>query len=252
MVDTPEDGSETEGDRSSALLSKHERGLALGLGVASGTAGTVAVFVSENQAGTAALFILAAALLLMGVQGTPLTRFGSGEHSVEFTRRRLGRELIAQARLEPSSERATAYVEAAEIVSPGTQDSPVARTLNYTIDLGDALERVTGEGPFRPTDPSEREITYFMGSGSGRIAIVAKLSASVNEMATALAIAGRSRSDATSILLVTAEATTDQFNDIQQWVMDSGQPRAVETVVWRGPTDDSDLRQALTRVGYSR
>lgn len=50
------------------------RGLALGLGAAAGVAGGYAVFASENQAGTAALLLIAGLFVLLGLQGTPMRR----------------------------------------------------------------------------------------------------------------------------------------------------------------------------------
>src|SRR6516162_7951910 len=50
--------------------------------------GGYAVFEKSNQAGTAMLLILAAIFLLIGVQGTPLIKFGSSSGSVELERRR--------------------------------------------------------------------------------------------------------------------------------------------------------------------
>jgi hypothetical protein len=58
-------------------LVKWERICALIVGAVCGGAGGYVVFEKSNQAGTAILLILAAIFLLIGVQGTPLIRFGS-------------------------------------------------------------------------------------------------------------------------------------------------------------------------------
>ncbi|MGV9675448.1 hypothetical protein ACWDSJ_09240 [Nocardia sp. NPDC003482] len=87
---------------------------------------------------------MAAALLLMAVQGTPLTRFGSGDHSFEFVRRKLGRELIEQGKLEENGEAAQAYTEAAEIVEPSIASNIHARAALWEAELIEALTRISG------------------------------------------------------------------------------------------------------------
>ncbi|WP_067535812.1 hypothetical protein [Nocardia crassostreae] len=100
-----------------APLTHRERAVALTLGMASGTTGVVAVFVSGNQAGTAALFLISIVLLLMGIQGTPLTRVGSGVHSAEFARRRWARALLEVADREEDPKVAAGVVRAAEVIA---------------------------------------------------------------------------------------------------------------------------------------
>ncbi|PPJ04114.1 hypothetical protein C5E51_26310 [Nocardia nova] len=111
--------------------------------------GVFAVFDSSNQAGTAALFVAAAAFLLMGVQGTPLAKFGSGDQAVVFReRRRIQKQLLEKAAAEKTVEGAEAYVNAAEIAAP----SPVATgpdwaplpAASYGDAFGAALQRVVG------------------------------------------------------------------------------------------------------------
>jgi hypothetical protein len=53
-----------------------ERLLAGIVGAAAGAAGTYTVFETSNQAGSAALIVVGAAFLLVGVQGTRLIRLG--------------------------------------------------------------------------------------------------------------------------------------------------------------------------------
>src|SRR5690349_5840152 len=88
-------------------LVKWERICALAIGVICGGAGGYAVFERSNQAGTAMLLILAAIFLLIGVQGTPLIRFGSNSGSVELERRRRKKVQLAleQASEENNTER---------------------------------------------------------------------------------------------------------------------------------------------------
>ncbi|GAB4588081.1 hypothetical protein [Nocardia sp. IFM 10818] len=106
-----------------APLTRRERIVALMLGTTSGTTGIVAVFVSGNQAGTAALFLISTVLLLMGIQGTPLTRVGSGVHSAEFARRRWARALLEVADREQDPKVAAGVVRAAEVIARRPQHS---------------------------------------------------------------------------------------------------------------------------------
>src|SRR4051812_18002065 len=63
-----------------------ERFGSVAIGVVLLEAGLFAVFISDNQAGTAVLLVAAAAFLLIGIQGTPLLKFGN--NTVELARRR--------------------------------------------------------------------------------------------------------------------------------------------------------------------
>src|SRR5580700_972047 len=89
-------------------LVKWERICALIVGAVCGGAGGYVVFEKSNQAGTAILLILAAIFLLIGVQGTPLIRFGSNSGSVELERRRRRKieEAIEQANEENNKQKA--------------------------------------------------------------------------------------------------------------------------------------------------
>src|SRR5580698_6721018 len=97
-----------------------ERICALAIGVACGGAGGYAVFEKSNQAGTTMLLILAAIFLLIGVQGTPLIKFGSNSGSVELERRRRRKieEAIEQANEENNKQKAEGIVEAVKLVAP--------------------------------------------------------------------------------------------------------------------------------------
>src|SRR5207249_2272033 len=69
----------------------------------------------KNQAGTVALLIVAAALLLIGIQGTPLVRLGSKDSSIQLaTIRRRAIRVIEEARKEDEPEVAEAIATAVE------------------------------------------------------------------------------------------------------------------------------------------
>ncbi|MEU4320969.1 hypothetical protein AB0F85_29385 [Nocardia fluminea] len=131
------------GDDLPSSLSGLERAGASVLGVGFGGAGAVAVFITENGAGTAALLILAAAMLLLAVQGTPLTRFGSETANLQFAnkqgqqeaRREISSELAERSAATNDPAQAEALAEAAQIALPSSAKA-------YEAQVGAALKRV--------------------------------------------------------------------------------------------------------------
>src|SRR6266702_5760117 len=121
MADSDESNNSTSGDNGELPepLVKWERICALAIGAICGGAGGYAVFEKSNQAGTAMLLILAAIFLLIGVQGTPLIRFGSSSGSVELERRRRRKvqEALEQANEENNAEKAEGIVEGVKLVA---------------------------------------------------------------------------------------------------------------------------------------
>jgi putative peptidoglycan lipid II flippase len=70
----PRDGGYARRDESPARLTRRQRQAAVAIGVLAGGSGAYAVFASSNQAGTFVLLLTALVFLLIGVEGTPLTR----------------------------------------------------------------------------------------------------------------------------------------------------------------------------------
>lgn len=79
-----EDASAQDGSSALRGLPRWARISAMVLGILGGGSGAWAAFVSSNQAGTAMLLIASLALLLIGLQGTPILRIGASEASVEL------------------------------------------------------------------------------------------------------------------------------------------------------------------------
>jgi hypothetical protein len=105
-------------------MGKLERAGALCVGGGALITGAVGVFVSDNQAGTAGLFVIAFAFLVIGIQGTPLIKFSSGDQSLELARRQLAQKLTDKADSTPSADAANAYADAAAIVE-GSRQAPM-------------------------------------------------------------------------------------------------------------------------------
>jgi putative peptidoglycan lipid II flippase len=78
--------------RDGAMMTRLERQCAIGIGVAAGIAGGIAVFTTSNQAGTAFLLLISLVFLVMGVEGTALAR-GFGADTLRLRRGSKERQL---------------------------------------------------------------------------------------------------------------------------------------------------------------
>lgn len=146
MVDVGEtdDSSSTGDNEPPEPLVKWERICALAIGSICGGAGGYAVFEKSNQAGTAMLLILAAIFLLIGVQGTPLIRFGSNSGSVELERRRRKNVLQALevAWEENNTQRIEGIVEGVKLVAPDLVPSKFETYGQYENGVAAALVKM--------------------------------------------------------------------------------------------------------------
>lgn len=145
-MDSDENDSFTPADNAelSEPLVKWERVCALVIGAICGGAGGYAVFEKSNQAGTAMLLILAAIFLLIGVQGTPLIKFGSSSGSVELERRcrKKVQEAIDKANEENNVEKAEGIVEGVKIVAPDLVPRPFNAYIEYENSVARALSKM--------------------------------------------------------------------------------------------------------------
>jgi hypothetical protein len=89
------------------------------LGFIAGGAGGYAVYERSNQAGSVMLLVVAAVFLLIGIQGTPLIKFGSNSGSLELERRRRRKieKSIEQANEESSAEKIEGIVEGVRLTT---------------------------------------------------------------------------------------------------------------------------------------
>jgi hypothetical protein len=98
-----EDLPPSEDDATSAPMTRVERTVAALLGTAALGGGAIAVFVSENELGTAALLIAGLVFLIMAVAATVPTRLRWGQQEVSLERIAV-RHLIEGAPLEVQAE----------------------------------------------------------------------------------------------------------------------------------------------------
>ncbi|MGQ4599505.1 hypothetical protein [Nocardia sp. R6R-6] len=248
MPDDSEDRNTAE-ERDDALepwapLKAWERWLAAVLGVATAVSGTVAVFLSDNQAGTAALFILAAALLLMGIQGTPLSSFGSGEHGMRFMQRRLGEQLLRIGKSQDNEEAARAYVDAAAIVAPSVGGSAAGRAILYEAALAEALARLSGV-PVRKIE-ADGHVDFEVDFPDRPVGIIAKYLRNPMSVSMFLKITRHAPRLVPQLVVVNRAS--------QALRAEMSRPDAanlfgnVRVVEWGGPMEDHDLQVALREL----
>lgn len=222
--------------------------------IASGT-GAAAVFISDNQAGTAALFVVAVAFLLIGIQGTPLTRFASGDHSAEFAaKHRVSRKAIEdaiQAEQAGNSAAAENLVEFAATLDPSVENLPVVRALRYEQRVGEALVRLFGEsGGFsssteNPSGSADTEADFQLNINGSHIAVDVKFrtqklgSRDLRNIQNMAARPNWATLVVTNVPLSSEVIEFNSQNDIYP----------VEIVSWTGSNDDNLLARAAGRLG---
>lgn len=121
----PEDGSEpNEGD--GEPLSVWGRIAAGVAGLALSGAGTVAVFVTKNQAGSVVLVLGGVVFLLMLISGNPLLSLGHGDTQMRFATRR--RRVIQEAEEAPPREARSALEVLSTIDPRASRDAAFIQT----------------------------------------------------------------------------------------------------------------------------
>ncbi|MGY1946244.1 hypothetical protein [Nocardia asiatica] len=246
--DRPEQFESSEG----APLTKLERAAALTFGTGFGGSGVAAVFLSDNQAGTAALFLLAAVLLLIGVQGTPLTRFGSGENNAEFARKTAGR-LLRQASQQEDPRVAEGVVQAAAIVL----EPSVARHIEdrispreYEYEVLAALRRVAGPQQIQ-AHGSDRSVDFAIDLPSGTVAVEVKLAvghANIPAVVAQIAALSQTAHSFDKALVVVRNTLPTALARLRDELKNLQHPGECEVVHWRSEEDDEALRRALAQL----
>ncbi|MFD3427250.1 hypothetical protein [Nocardia fluminea] len=226
----------------SRRLHPWERALAGLLGAAGAGAGTAAVFITDNQAGTAGLLVLAIALLLMAIQGTPITRFGFGENAIEYALAERGQELIQQSQEAKTPDAADAYLDAAFRVSPMSALTPESRAATYETLLMRSLQDLAGEINVKRLAPDGGADFVVRTRADERIEVVAKyLGQGVGGEKQLRRLLDRSIDRAGSIpRLVVVNAPVGMEDRVRHVGSAS-----VRVVPWNGPQDNPTLQSAL-------
>lgn len=254
MAEPESNGSQDSQSGPWEPLSRTERASAGAVGGLAGIAGAAALFITDNQAGTAAILVIAVAFLLIAIQGTPLTRFGSGEHAIELERRRLGKELVDQAESEPDLEAKEALITAAETVDPSGRWISQLEPIRYERLVYDALHRVLGENGASKIDRPAQDtgVDYVVRlSPNARIAVEAKFSRRLFSRDRITAAQNYALTTGTPVLIVTNAPLSPvvyEMNMRASTRQSDGTSPLVEVVTWNGAADDDVLHRALRRA----
>ncbi|NED70854.1 hypothetical protein G3I51_00465 [Streptomyces sp. SID9944] len=141
----PEDGPEIpEQQPEAAPLSRWERLAASLSGIALSGAGAVAVFTTSNQAGSVALLLVGVVLLVMAINGSPLTRARYQDYELFMARRR--REVVATITQE-SPEEARQALQVLSSVDPGASRDPLVARVSAQVLEREVFNRLASLYP---------------------------------------------------------------------------------------------------------
>ncbi|OBB73655.1 hypothetical protein [Mycobacterium sp. 852014-52144_SCH5372336] len=242
--DAPDPAPDVPDD--SAQLAVWERAVALLIGLAAVGGGAVAVFTSDNQAGTAGLLVIALAFLVIGTQGTPLVKLSSGEQTLELTKRRIRRELTEQAENAPTAEAANAYEDAAAIVEGSWKETSFASARGYERDVFTAVHNLYPHKVFEsPT--SEAPYDFYFDADGVAVAVAVKYRAkgplSHRELLT---MADRMRGQGLPLLVVTNAPLSPSVSELSEALTKRAEPVIVTR--WTSPFSARDLRDAILQL----
>jgi hypothetical protein len=244
MVDAPR-GTRPQPGRP---LLRWERAVAIIIGATFAGVAIFALFKSANQAGTAALLLVAAAFLLIGVQGTALIRFGSGSTSVELDRRAAAAVQLADEVAEQNPELAMGILEGAAIIEPSVGPAASAfRAISYESAVRRALERTRPENASVTAAEPPVDLTVLAPLGKKvLVSVVYRRSRSLQQIDLAPLVSSRQLEDAVGGLAVTNQTLS---SSVANYIADAAKKGVkIEAITWDGPEHDRDLRQALTRL----
>jgi hypothetical protein len=245
------DDNNAEGLRAVEPLDAWARALSLALGLAATTFGCYAVLASDNQAGTAFILLAGAVLLLLGLQGTPLRRLSSGEHTLELAdirRRRAALEVVKRATEEEAPDVAAAVVDAVQEIEPsgGFQRS---RELIYQRAVLEAIQGLGINARLENLGPSGRyEILAELPSGIVKVEAKYKQTGplTIRDVQKTRAWAALDR-QAGWLLVSNAPLS----GEVRLFNANDAEGAALEAITWNDDKDNDLLMRALTRRASS-
>jgi hypothetical protein len=239
-----------EGDRNPAEpLRRWERIGALVVGLISAAVAGFALFLTSNQAGTAAFTVVAAAFLLIGVQGTALVRMSSGSGTVELERRRRVADAVhrAQELAETEPEVARGIMEGLALVEPSVGPAAGAfQALSYEQAVRRALQRArSGIAAISAAAPPA---DFRLEEPAGTVVVSVSYRRSQNLQINDLAplVGSKDLEDAIGGLVVTNRPLTTSVGEYVATAARHG--LVIEVVTWNGTEDDLALSAALDRL----
>lgn len=243
-------GEKSENDGRPSPMNPWERWTAGIIGLSAGGVGIAAVFFSDNQAGTAALFVVAGAFLLIGVQGTPLKRFGSGDNNAEFAAREANNKLerAKEAKKDGDQESAENLVDDAVRIDPSVENLPVVQEVRYERRVADAVRRIFGHTPgFElATEPRVRRYRpdFILTSNGHHINVEVTHRQRELGVTVLQSFEHMARTTGRPTLLITNAPLSDAVMQLNGRAEDT----PVEVVQWTGANDDDLLERAALRL----
>ena len=236
-------------------LRRWERPAAGAAGSVLAGAGVVAVFVSENQAGSATLIVIGGLFLLMAVSGRTIESVRIGDW--EFTMSELRRQAAEQAS-SGLTEQAQATLEVLKRLNPTSNRDPEVQAVEASVFENRVLEAV--EAARREGEQVERHPQAGLGEplavlvaqpGGLRIGVFAAYALEESghiDAASAGGFVQRARGgDCVAYLFVNGTLHQTDLERLAEGIeRDRGQPVDVE--VWASTARSAPLRPAIDRL----
>ncbi|MGA4728996.1 hypothetical protein ACPB67_16345 [Micromonospora taraxaci] len=219
------------------------------LGTAGTGAGCVAVFATNNQAGTAVLLLVGAVLLLLGLQGTPLLSFGGGDYRFELARlRRRAVAVVDQIARQEPPDVAAAVADAVSAIDPGIR-FPDWDEFSYQYQVRGAVQAAGAsvELPNRSrTGDGGVDIRARLPQGTVNIQVVYRKRGPISsgEIAAAAAKLLHSRLDGGHLIVTNAPQTAEALRRAADLLR---LPQAIEVVTCDDDAHIEELGAALRR-----
>jgi hypothetical protein len=246
MTETNDSSHPSPADLPHEPLGRWERLCALTIGVISGSAGAYTVFERSNQAGSVMLLVLAAVFLLIGIQGTPLIKFGSTTASLELERRREAKAEVQHAYEEATEEnnsaRAQGIVEGVSLIAPELVPANLFTYREYEDGIANVI-RELGYEVEQPKPIFERVILADLAISKNNYTVYAEMKMYSRPIppTTASQIIGISATLKAPVVLI---ATTQLTNSARSIIENTN----VAFVQWRSEKDNGALSATLSRL----
>lgn len=244
MTETDDGNQQRSTDSPPEPLVRWERLCALAIGSISGGAGAYTVFERSNQAGSVMLLVLAAVFLLIGIQGTPLIKFGSTTASLELERRREAKAEVQHAYEEATEEnddaRAQGIVEGVSLIAP---ELVPASLLTYK-EFEDSIATIIRKMGYEVRRPVlQKPILADLAISKDNYTVYAEIKRYIRPIpvTTVSEVVGTSaKLDAPVLLIATTQLTTAAKVFIEN--------TDVTFVQWRNEEDNGALNATLSRL----
>lgn len=224
-------------------LRRWERSWAGVAGTALAGAGAVSVFMTDNQAGSVGLLVSGTALLILAVNGTPLTRARFMDYEVELARQR--RKAVVARVQEENPEEARRILEVLFTLDPEAATDPGARTVyleTYLLLLtAKLLQLFPGVRVRQRMNDYARADLTLASSANDALVEISVRPFPMRDMRRLRAIVQRNVVPRLLPLVVVTGGLPRVSEDMGQVLDQNG----IWAVQWRGSGDDETLKAAI-------